>query len=335
MRSCIDTLGDIEGPEALTALESLLPETIAWAREQRRTFLRLRLETKAAAVHVAQGAPGAALTLLSGLLREVKRLEDKPLLVEAHVTESKAHYSLKNVPKARAALTAARTAATAIYVGPRIQAQIDELAGTLHAEDEDYTTAYSYWLEAFEGYRSLSEPVSAARILRWMALAKIMSEAPGDALALLSGKYGVEYHAYGLQALRDVAKAHQNSSVDELEAAQKKWDTELSGDALIARHTATLRQKLVHAQLLRVCKPYSCVELEHVAKLMGMPVPLVEATLAGMILDGELAGTLDQGRGTLELHDSAQYDALYPAAILACQGMHTVLASLHKRADKL
>ena len=71
-----------------------------------------------------------ALTLINALLHELKKLDDKQMLTEVHLTESRIYHALENIPKSKAALTASRSAANSIYVSPLLQAEIDEMSGT-------------------------------------------------------------------------------------------------------------------------------------------------------------------------------------------------------------
>ena len=70
-------------------------------------------------------------------------------------------------------MTSARTAANSIYCPPQLQARLDLQSGILHAEDKDYTTAYSYFFETFENMSTQDDP-DALGALKYMLLCKVM-----------------------------------------------------------------------------------------------------------------------------------------------------------------
>jgi hypothetical protein len=95
--------------------------------------------------HLDMAHYAEALELSAILNSELKKLDDKMMLLEIHLLDSKAYYALKNYPKARASLTTARTFANAIYVPPSLQAAIDMQSGMLHCQDLDFKTGYLHF----------------------------------------------------------------------------------------------------------------------------------------------------------------------------------------------
>lgn len=89
--------------------------------------------------------------------------------------ESKVYHALENLPKAKAALTSVKTTANSIYVVPLLQAEIDFMSGLIAVDEKDYGTAYSYFYETFEGFRSMNDP-TAALAFKFMLFSKIMSK---------------------------------------------------------------------------------------------------------------------------------------------------------------
>lgn len=102
-----------------------MQECIEWAKDERRTFLRQSLESRLVGLYFETERYQEALALGTTLLKELKKLDDKHLLVEVQLLESKTYHALGNLPKARAALTSARTTANSIYIPPKVQAQLD------------------------------------------------------------------------------------------------------------------------------------------------------------------------------------------------------------------
>jgi 26S proteasome regulatory subunit N6 len=149
---------------------------------------------------------------------ELKKLDDKQMLTETHLLESRLHHSLENIPKAKAALTASRTAANSIYVTPLLQAELDEMSGILQCEEGDNTTAFSYFLEAFEAYDKGTDP-RAVTCLKYMCLTKVLSYKAHEVPAILSNKSALKYVGPEIQSMTAVAKAATERSLEKFQAA--------------------------------------------------------------------------------------------------------------------
>lgn len=86
-------------PDSLDIQVSLCKDVVAWCVVEKRTFLRQRIEAKLANLLLQQKQPTVALTLIDSLLFELKKLDDKQMLTEVHLTESRIYHVLQNIPK--------------------------------------------------------------------------------------------------------------------------------------------------------------------------------------------------------------------------------------------
>ncbi|CAB9509981.1 ATPase regulatory subunit 11 [Seminavis robusta] len=341
-------------PDQLDMQEQICNNIIEWTRSEKRTFLRQRVEAKLASILFLQKDYASAIELIDRLLRELKKLDDKQLLVEAHLMESKIHFALRNVPKAKAALTASRTAANAIYVSPSLQASIDTMSGTIHTQEGDYNTAHSYFLEAFEQLDQMNNRDQAIPCLKYMTLCRILDSlnkalklsAKGgvgatsdrsdvDISGMITGRQGVKYAGRDIEAMLAVAKAASRRSLKEYEAVLNEYSSELQDDLLIKHHLQLLQEQLLESNLIRIIEPYSCVEIEHISKLIEISVPLVERKLSQMILDGKFQGILDQGKGQLVVYEESEKDSAMEKGLEVIANMDAVVTSLFERSKAL
>ncbi|NXI11764.1 PSD11 ATPase, partial [Irena cyanogastra] len=335
VRSLLDLFLDME---AATGQEvDLCLECIEWAKSEKRTFLRQALEARLVSLYFDTKSSHFCPCPLPGsqLLRELKKMDDKALLVEVQLLESKTYHALSNLPKARAALTSARTTANAIYCPPKLQAALDMQSGIIHAaEEKDWKTAYSYFYEAFEGNDSIDNP-KAITALKYMLLCKIMLNSPEDVQALVSGKLALRYAGRQTEALKCVAQASKNRSLADFEKALTDYKVELRDDPIINTHLAKLYDNLLEQNLIRVIEPFSRVQIEHISSLIKLSKAEVERKLSQMILDKKFHGILDQGEGVLIIFDEPPVDKTYEAALETIQNMSKVVDSLYNKAKKL
>ncbi|KAF9269173.1 proteasome regulatory particle subunit [Marasmius fiardii PR-910] len=331
IRTLLDYFNTI--PDSQDVQMATLKENIEWAKREKRIFLKHSLETRLASLQLEVQQYKAALTLIDSLLTELRRLDDKMILTEVHLLESRVYRGIGNLAKAKAALTSSRTAANSIYCPPHLQAALDLQSGILHAEDKDYTTAYSYFYEAFENFSSQGDDDGKALgALKYMLLCKVMLNLPEDVTSLLSIKLAVKYaQLREVESMRAVARAHQDRNLADFEKALKEYKNELSSDPTIRSHLSDLYDALLQQNLLRIIEPYSVVEIEFIAESVGQGRQSVETKLSQMILDKVFHGVLDQGRGCLLVYDEPKPDNMYGTAIETLGEVSKVVESLYAK----
>merc|ERR1712001_36097 len=92
VRGLVDMFLEMERSEPRGEREvQLCKECIEWAKEERRTFLRQSLESRLVGLYFETERYQEAIALGSILLKELKKLDDKNLLVEVQLLESKTY----------------------------------------------------------------------------------------------------------------------------------------------------------------------------------------------------------------------------------------------------
>lgn len=336
VRGLVDMFLDMERTTPKGQAEvQLCIECIDWSKEERRTFLRQSLESRLIGLYYDTERFADALELGNTLLKELKKLDDKNLLVEVQLLESKTYHALGNLQKARAALTSARTTANSIYVPPKIQAQLDLQAGILHAsEEKDFKTAFSYFYEAFEGYDSIDDKM-AVTALKYMLMSKIMLNTPEEVLNIVSGKLALKYTGSEIEAMKDISRASKARSLADFQATLKKYVHELEKDKIVKKHLGKLYQTMLEQNLCRIIEPYSKVQVKYVAEKIKLPEAEVEKKLSQMILDHKFQGILDQETGVLIVFDATERDTTYDDVLETITAMSRVVDRLYQSAQKL
>ncbi|VDK79902.1 unnamed protein product [Onchocerca ochengi] len=199
---------------------ALCMECIHWAKQQNRIFLRYMLEVRLMHLLNEIGRHADALTM--GEFRFINpepeeseaKVGDKDIQLEVHLEESKAAFALNNLNRSRAALVAARIIANSLCIDTKLQAQLDIESGILNmAENQDFRTAYSYFYEAFENFDANEDEVNAQKALKYMCVAKIMLNEEVEVRSILSSKLAAKYSGRDLDAIRTIAEALENRSL--------------------------------------------------------------------------------------------------------------------------
>jgi len=337
----VDRLVDMFiGMESDSGLEGvqLLRDCIEWAREQKRTYMRQSLQVRLLGLLFRCGVYGQCLTMANELSHELKRLDDKLLLLEVHLWQSKAALAVGNEEKARNALVGARSISQGVYVRPEKTAELDLQMGVLNADGsvENFKVAYSYFYEAFEQFDA-ADDARAATALKYMMLCELIRGQPEAAIKLIMEESKLKYADDGVRAMVDLAKATKNGLLADYCRVLDQNEETLSGDKVIARNIKRMKDYMVEENLKKLLLPYSRVQLSYVAGKLNMSPQEAERCLRKMILDKKINGVLDMyGEEQVFLaHDMAE-DAITTRQVMETfEIMNDVVKHLIRKSGSL
>ena len=208
------------------------------------------------------------------------------------------------------------------------------MSGLIAADEKDYSTAYSYFYETFEGYRSMNEIDGAGFAFKFLLFSKIMNRQSEDSLALINSAISLKYQSRHVEAMKEVALANKQQNLLAFQKCATVYERELFDDMVIRRHFNFLYNNLLEDNLKKIIQPYSEVQIDYVADQISLPVDRVLMKLSEMILDEKIKGTLDQGRNCLIIFEEEEPTEMFDYAIETFNNLDQVIDSLYEKSQK-
>ena len=130
--------------------------------------------------------------------------------------------------------------------------------------------------------------------------------------------------------MRSIETAIKEKSIKLLKENIEK-NKENFNDPIIKYHIDNLHNDLLEKNLIKIIKPYSVVEIDFVAKSIGLNYQDVHNKLRQMILDKKINGILDQGKGSLIIYEVDNTNPYLDKSIDTFKNLEKVVEALDKK----
>ena len=318
--------------ELLDDVIKVCEEITKFCDETNNISMKSKIQTRLAEIYYIHEHYAKALEICNKVIFDLKRYEDNLGLIQLLLLESKIHYVTNGISKSKAALTSVKTLVTKVYVEPKLQANIDMQAGILAAHEKDFNLAYSYFFEAFDVYNIPNQKRrnKGLRAFQYMIMSKIVGDHIEEVNNVVLSKQGKDYLGKEVDALRSIESAVKENSIKLLKENIEK-NQEYFKDPIIRYHINNLHNDLLEKNLIKIIKPYSVVEIDFVAKSIGLNYQDVLNKLRQMILDKKINGILDQGKGSLIIYDVESSNPYLDKSIETFKNLEKVVEALDKK----
>jgi len=319
--------------ELLDDIVKICEDISKFCDETNNISMKSRIQTRLAEIYYIHEHYSKALEICNKVIFDLKRYEDNLGLIQLLLLESKIYYATNGISKAKASLTSVKTLSTKVYVEPKLQANIDMHAGILAAYEKDFNLAYSYFYEAFDVFniKTQKRKTKALKAFQFMILSKIVGDRLDEVNNVVLSKQGKDYYGKEVEALRSIESAVREKSLTLLKENIEKNKEFFTSDPILKYHINNLQNDLLEKNLTKIIMPYSVVEIDYVAKAIGLNYQEVLNKLRQMILDKKINGILDQGKGSLIIYDVDNTNPYLEKSIETFKNLEKIVEALDKK----
>jgi COP9 signalosome complex subunit 2 len=187
---------------------------------------------------------------------------------------------------------------------PKIQGIIRECGGKMHMSEENWKDAQSDFFESFRNYDEAGD-LRRIQVLKYLLLTTMLVRSdinPFDSQETKPYKNDPR-----IAAMTDLVDAYQRDDIDRYEKVLSA-NQDLLADQFIAENIDEVTRNMRTKAILKLVAPYTRMNIAWIAKKLSLDVPEVLDIVGFLIIDGRIAGKIDQAAGTLEIESGADED---------------------------
>lgn len=219
-------------------------------------------------------------------------------LLEIYALEIQMYAETKNNKQLKALYQRALRVRSAVP-HPKIMGIIRECGGKMHMSEENWKDAQSDFFESFRNYDEAGS-LQRIQVLKYLLLTTMLMKSdinPFDSQETKPYKNDPR-----IAAMTELVDAYQRDDIHTYEgvlAANK----DLLADSFIAENIDEVTRNMRTKAVLRLITPYTRMRLSWVARQLRISNDEVQDIMGFLILDGRIAGKIDQQAGVLEMDD--------------------------------
>jgi COP9 signalosome complex subunit 2 len=247
-------------------------------------------------------------------------------LMDIYALEISMESQRENYPKLRSLYE--RAMKIPGLANPRVSGVIHECGGKMHMRERHWQDAFTDFFEAFKNFDDAGLRQNSSQCLKYLVLANMLSDSdinPFHEQRARSYQDNTE-----IKAMIALVEHYQKRDIRRFESVLAANKQALLGDLFLASFMDDLMKKLRSAVLQARIKPYTNMSLDFISMELGIKTEDVTSLLVELILDGVVAGKVDQINQVLELK-STKSSTKFQALDKLATGITTMTGSLFAR----